>query len=191
MTLPQFFSAATGTIIAIVCAWIFVCQKTRRFKALFWLAVGLTMVYAGFRPHIIELFGADSDQLRIRLVVSLLSFAVLTVTLESIRVGRMKERYAFLWLAAGSLLFLGALFPDLTDGISRVTGMSYNVSVMVVLFSFILFMLFHFSVALSCQHEMIGRVVQEIALLEERVRRVEKELVCKRGTFERDTETES
>jgi len=174
MTYSQIFSALTGVGISAVCLWVFASSKTQRFKALFWLVVGCAMIYAGFRPRIIEYLGTDSDQLRLRLVVSLLSFAVLTVTLENIRVGRMKERYAFLWLATGGVLLAGALFPDLTDWVARLTGMSYALSLMVVLFSFVLFMLFHISISLSCQQDMIARSVRELALLEERLRRLEK-----------------
>ncbi|HMO99327.1 MAG TPA: DUF2304 domain-containing protein [Kiritimatiellia bacterium] len=139
---------------------------------MFWMAIGATMVYAGFRPTIIETFGPDSDELRIRLVVALISFIVLTVTLEAIRIARMQERYAFLWLVAGCLLLGGALFPDLSHLISRLTGMSYGAVVMVILFTFILLMLFHFSVALSRTQQKLAGVARELALVEERLRRL-------------------
>ncbi len=175
MTLPQLFSAVSGMGICVYCMVIFVRRKTHRFKALFWMAIGMSMVYAAFRPHMIELIGPDSVELRLRLVISLLSFTVLTITLETVRIGRMQERYAFLWLVTGGLLFVGAMFPDLAVLVSHVTGMHYGMSVMVLLFSFLLFLLFHVSIALSRIQQQLGQTVRKAALVEERLRRLEGE----------------
>jgi hypothetical protein len=174
MTVPQLFSAVFGGMLALVSLYFFVQFRTRRFKALFWLAVGAAMMFAGFRPTIIEVLGPDSVELRVRVIVALLSFIVLTVTLESIRVAKMQERYAFLWLATGSLLLLGALYPDLARLVAAVTGMDYTVSVLVVVFAFILLMLFQVSVALSVTQFKLGQIARELALNEERLRSLEK-----------------
>ncbi len=173
MTLPQLFSLFVGGGICLASIWGFVSSKTRHFRALIWLGVGLAMLYAGFRPSMIELIGPDSADLRLRLVVALLSFIVFTVTLEAIRVSRMQERYAFLWLLTGGLLFVGAIWTDTAVVVSRLTGMSYSASVMVVIFSFVIFVLFHLCVALSSQQDRIARLVRELALVEERLRHVE------------------
>ncbi len=175
MTIPQMFSAVAGLLIGGWCVVVFVCRKTHRFKALFWMAVGMAMVYAAFRPHMIELIGQDSEELRLRLVVALLSFTVLTITLEAVRIGRMQERYAFLWLVTGSLLLVGAMFPDLAIFVSYVTGMHYGMSVMVLIFSFLLFLLFHISVALSRLQEQLSQTARRAALAEDRLQRLEKE----------------
>jgi hypothetical protein len=173
MTIPQMFSAGAGVVFCAGSLYVFFRQNTRRFKALFWLAVGLTMVFAAFRPQMIELLGKDTTELRLRLVVALLSFIVLTVTLEAIRIARMQERYAFLWLVTGCVLFIGAVSGDIAALVARVTGMSYGATVMVILFSFVMLMLFHFSVALSKLQNKLSRVVREAALAEERLRQVE------------------
>ena len=174
MTLPQVFSALAGVTCCAGSLYVFFRQKTRRFKALFWLAVGATMIFAAFRPQMIELLGKDTTELRLRLVVALLSFIVLTITLEAIRVARMQERYAFLWLVTGVLLFGGAVFGDIETLVARVTGMSYGATVMVILFSFVMLMLFHFSVALSKMQNKLAQVAREAALAEERLRQLEK-----------------
>jgi len=133
----------------------------------------LAMVYVGFRPHIIEYLGEDGTELRLRLVVALLSFIMLSVTLEAIRVSRMQERYAFLWLATGMLLFLGALSPLLAIWGPRLTGMSYGAIVMVVLFSFIIFVLFHVSVTISRLEANVAELVRSLALADERIRKLQ------------------
>lgn len=174
MTIPQMVSATAGVILLGGSLYSFFQHKTRRFKALFWGAIGAAMVYAGFRPTFIEILGPDSTELRIRLIVALLSFIVLTVTLEAIRISRMQERYGFLWLATGLLLLAGVLFPDLARGVEALTGIGYGVAVLVVIFAFILLMLFHFSVALSLTQHKLAQVARELALAEERLRRVER-----------------
>ena len=173
MTIPQMFSAGAGVVFCAGSLYVFFRQKTRRFKALFWLAVGLTMVFAAFRPQMIELLGKDTAELRLRLVVALLSFIVLTITLEAIRIARMQERYAFLWLVTGALCLWAPLFEDAASLVARVTGMSYGATVMVILFSFVMLMLFHFSVALSKLQNKLSQVARETALAEERLRQVE------------------
>ena len=173
MTLPQLVSAVAGALLFAASAVFFFQSRTRRFRALFWGAIGAAMLYAGFRPTFIEVLGPDSIELRIRLVVALLSFIVLTVTLEAIRISRMQERYAFLWLATGLLLLLGALFPELAHVVSAATGIGYGMVVLVVVFAFIVLMLFHFSVALSLSQHKLAQVARELALAEERLRRLE------------------
>ena len=174
MTVPQIFSAVAGSGLCLASAYVFMRQKTRRFKALFWFAVGIAMVYAAFRPQIIEVMGEDSTELRLRLVVALLSFAAVTVTLEAVRISRMEERFAFLWLVTAALLFAGALSEDLAHLVSRITGMSYGAVVMVVLFTFTMFMLFHVSLALSRLQARLSQVARQLALTEERLRMLEE-----------------
>jgi hypothetical protein len=173
MTIPQMVSVVLGAVICLGSCGVFCSKRTRRFRALVWLGLGLSMIYAGFRPQIIELLGEDGTALRLRLVVALLSFIMLSVTLEAIRVSRMQERYAFLWLATGVVLFLGALSPLMAVWGQQITGMSYGAIVVVVCFAFIIFVLFHVSVTLSRLQANVAELVRSLALVEERVRQLE------------------
>jgi hypothetical protein len=174
MTLPQICSAIAGSVCCVSSVYAFVRKETRQFKALFWFAIGLTMIFAAFRPQMIVLLGEDSSELRLRLVVALLSFVVVTVCLESVRVSRMQERYAFLWLVTAALLFCGAAFEGAAEFVPRLTGMSYGATVTVVLFAFIMFMLFHVSLALSRLQLQLSQVSQALALSEERLRALQE-----------------
>lgn len=174
MTLPRIFSACVGFLITtggLIALWR---SKTRRFKGAFWFALGVAMLYASFRPQFIEAFGEDTSELRLRLVVVLLSFLVLTLTLEFIRTGRMQERYAFLWLASGSALLLGSLYNGFTVLITRLTGMSYADTVLIALFGILLLIVFSLSTALSRLHRNHTKTTVAVAELEERVRRIEQ-----------------
>ncbi len=175
MTTPQLVSAGAGALLCLASLTVFFRHKTGRFKALFWFAIGSAMVYAAFRPQLIELLGEDSPELRLRLVVVLISFMVITLTLETIRIGRMQECYAFLWLSTGVILLVGSLFHELALIITRLTGMTYNATVILVLFSFVMLMLFTFSIALSRYHGKLSQVAREQALTEKRLRELEKQ----------------
>lgn len=174
MTLPRMLSVLVGALICTGSAGVFLRSRTRRFKALFWLGIGVTMVFAAFRPHLIEYLGEDSAELRVRLLVALLSFIMLTVTLEAIRVGRMQEHYACLWLVAGVLLLGGALVEELALVIPRLTGISVTATAFLVVFTFGLLLLFYLSVALSSLQVKLFQIARELALVEERLRRLER-----------------
>ncbi len=175
MTWPRLLSALAGAVIGMVSLSVLWRSRTGRFKALFWLAIGVAMVFAAFRPQLIEFLGEDSDELRVRLVVALLSFIVLTVTLEAIRVGRMQERYACLWLVTGVLLLGGALIEELALVVPRLTGISVTATVFLVLFAFGLLLLFYLSIALSSLQIKLYQIARELALVEERLRRLESD----------------
>ncbi len=175
MTTPQLVSAGAGVLLCLASLTVFFRRKTGRFKALFWFAIGSAMVYAAFRPHLIELLGEDSPELRLRLVVVLISFMVITLTLEAIRIGRMQECYAFLWLATGVLLLIGSLFHDLALLVTHLTGMPYNATVILILFSFVMLMLFTVSIALSRYHGKLSQLAREQALTEKRLRELEEQ----------------
>jgi 4-amino-4-deoxy-L-arabinose transferase-like glycosyltransferase len=172
MTAPQWVSAAAGTLIAGVGAVAFVRDRTLRLRALISLIVGAFLIYAAFRPAIIEWMGPDSDLLRLRWMIGLLSLAVLTATLEAIRVSRMQERYALLWLATGTGLLAGSLFPELAAAVTRLTGMSFGAIVGVALLAFVLFLLFHLCLVLSDLRERLACVTRDLARVEEKVRRL-------------------
>jgi len=175
MTFAQILSAILGVFICLWAGTTLVRFRVHRFKALFWVAIGLAMTYAGFRPHVIEYLGDDTTELRLRLVVALLSFIVLTITLEAIRVGRMQERYAFLWLVTGFILLMGALFEEVALIVPRITGMSFVATVILILFAFVMLLLFYLSVALSSLQLKLFQLARELALTEERLRYLEQQ----------------
>ena len=57
MTIPQMVAAVAGGLVLAASGISYFQHKTRRFRALFWAAIGAAMVYAGFRPTFIEVLG--------------------------------------------------------------------------------------------------------------------------------------
>ena len=102
---------------------------------------------------------------------------VLLAVLELIRRGRLKERYAILWLLAGGVLLLLSSSRDLLEAIASLLGVFYPPSLLFLLaFFFLLLITLHFSVVLSGLSEKNKKLAQELALL-----RQELEEALKRG----------
>jgi len=105
------------------------------------------------------------------------SGALLIVVVELIRRGRLKERYALLWLLAGAILLFLSSSRSLLDAIARQLGIFYPPSLLFLLaFFFLLLITLHFSVVLSSLSEKNKKLAQELALL-----RRELEEAFKRG----------
>ena len=95
--------------------------------------------------------------------------------LELVRRGRLKERYALLWLGtAGGTLLLG-VFPDFIVYASKLLHFQYLTFIFAVSFLFMLGLVLTFSVVLSRQTERTRELAQEVALLEQRIASLERE----------------
>ncbi|MBW7909434.1 MAG: DUF2304 domain-containing protein [Kiritimatiellae bacterium] len=111
---------------------------------------------------------------RIRLLMGVLSFVVLLVTFEAVRRAHLRERYALLWMSTGIILLLCALFTDVLDFFCALFGMQYVTFVVAVIFTFLLLVAFHFSIALSRLSDDRSRLAQRCARLEARIEELEK-----------------
>ena len=104
------------------------------------------------------------DLLKILAVLG--SGALLIVVVELIRRGRLKERYALLWLLAGAVLLFLSSSRGVLDAIARLLGILYPPSFLFLLaFFFLLLITLHFSVVLSSLSEKNKKLAQELALL--------------------------
>jgi hypothetical protein len=102
----------------------------------------------------------------VRLLAIVASITIFIFIIELIRRGRLKEKYALLWLFS-SLLMLGlSLSRDILEGLSRLAGIYYAPSLLfLAAFIFLLLINLHYSVVLSELSEKNKRLTQEIALL--------------------------
>lgn len=94
------------------------------------------------------------------------SIALLMVVIELIRRGRLKEKYALLWLFAGVVLLVFSSSRALLEYVARLIGIYYAPSLLfLVAFLFLLLITLHFSVVLSGLSEKNKKLAQELALL--------------------------
>ncbi len=102
------------------------------------------------------------------------SLLLMTLVLELVRRGRLKERYALLWLgAAGGSLLVG-LFPAIIVRLADVLHFQYLTVVYTLSFLFLLAIVLAFSVVISLLSERCRVLAQESALLSQRLEELER-----------------
>ena len=113
--------------------------------------------------------------LRVFLFVAIaIYFAVLALL---VRKGSMSIRYSLLWFFVGFLMLLLTIWPKLLYGFSRLVGISMPVNALYsVAFFCVLILLVSLTSIVSRQNERIKKLVQNQALLEQRIRELEKKL---------------
>jgi hypothetical protein len=114
---------------------------------------------------------------RISVAASIASVLLLLVVFELIRGRRLKERYALLWIATGVVLLVLSAWRGGLNTIAGWLGVSgYPPAILfaaATLFSILV--LLHYSTVLSKLTDDNVLLAQELALLEERLRRLEAE----------------
>jgi hypothetical protein len=112
---------------------------------------------------------------RIQIVIAAVSVLLLITVLELVRRRRLLERYALLWLFSSIVLVALAVWRGALDKIAEQLGIAYPPNALfIVAFGFVLWLLLHFSVAVSRLSDQSKLLAQRLALLEERVRRTER-----------------
>lgn len=160
-------------LLALTGAWLLAFLVRRgRAGRLRWLpaaggvVVGVTMLCFAVNPPLVYALGTVSHLTRIRILMAVFSAVVLLVTFESIRVSRLRERYALLWVATGLFILAGAMVTHVLDFFCAVFGMQYVTLVVAIVFSFLILVAFQYSIELSRFHEDRTRMAQKIAMLE-------------------------
>ncbi|GAB4506107.1 MAG: hypothetical protein Kow00123_02450 [Anaerolineales bacterium] len=112
-----------------------------------------------------------------RVLLIALGIGILVFVVNLVRTRKLKEEYAILWLFTGIVLVLLPVVIDLLDAISFALGITYPPAFIgLVAAVCILFILFQFSTNISRFSERTKVLAQEVAILKERVRRLEAEL---------------
>ena len=109
--------------------------------------------------------------LRISILAAVACVVLLLVILELIRRGRLREKYAILWLATGVVLLALAIWRDGLDTIAGWAGVGYAPAILFAIGAlFVLVVLLHYSTVISKLADQNTHLAQKVALLEERVR---------------------
>jgi hypothetical protein len=112
-------------------------------------------------------------------IVKILAIAgsaiLLFVVLELIRRGRLKERYALLWLFSSVVLLILSLSRSLLEYFSQLIGIFYPPSLLfLIAFVFLLLITLHFSSVISGLSEKNKRLAQDMALLRKALEEVKR-----------------
>ncbi|NOV03351.1 DUF2304 domain-containing protein [Paenibacillus planticolens] len=94
------------------------------------------------------------------------------ISVELIRRQKLQEQYAILWLLLGFIMALFSLFPSLLDQLSTKLHIHYAPSLLFLVgLLFSLAFIMHLTLVISKLHRKLTRLVQEVALLQEQLRR--------------------
>jgi hypothetical protein len=114
-----------------------------------------------------------SDRVTIVAIVAAVWF--LLVVLELVRRRRLGERYALLWLFTCLVVLVFAAWPSALSRLASAVGIAYApTALFVVAGGFVLLVLLHYAVVVSSLTDRNTRLAQRVAILEERLRRLEQ-----------------
>jgi hypothetical protein len=99
------------------------------------------------------------------------SFAL---TLYWVRSRELREKYAVAWILLATGLLVVGLFPGLVMRFAEYAHLSYATAVLFAALTVIYLFSFTVSVSLTHQYRRNVRLTQQVALLEERVRELER-----------------
>jgi hypothetical protein len=126
---------------------------------------------------------------RLQVVAIVGALALLLFVLELVRRRALLERYALLWLFSSIVILALAVWQDALNVIARSIGIvSAPNALFFVAMAFILLLLLHFSAAMSRLNDQSKVLAQRQAILEQRLREVERARARAVGDEERDLE---
>jgi hypothetical protein len=112
---------------------------------------------------------------RIQILIIFVAAVLLVGVLELVRRRRLLERYALLWLLSSIVLLALAIWRDALNEIADQVGVAYPPNALFIVgFGFVLWLLLHFSVAISRLNDQSKILAQRVGLLEERLRGIER-----------------
>lgn len=106
--------------------------------------------------------------IQIQIVIGVLSIILFIITFELIRKDKLREEYSILWFFTSVAILVFSLAPEffLSKFFTRITGLYYLSSVVMIAFLFLLLIVLHFSVVISKLTEKNKILAQKYALLE-------------------------
>jgi hypothetical protein len=120
--------------------------------------------------------GASSIETRAQIIALVVALAFLLLILDLVRRRRLVERYALLWMGAGFVLIVLAVWTGALDVLADVMGIQLPANAIFILaFAMIFLLLLNFSVATSRLSEETKILAQETARLEQELREVRGE----------------
>ena len=111
---------------------------------------------------------------RVTVFGAVVALILLLIVFEMIRRRRLQERYAILWLLTAIVLLVLSLWQGAIQYLAEIVGVAYPPALLfAVALIFFVIVLLHYSTVLSRLARDNLALAQSIALLEERIRRLE------------------
>jgi len=104
------------------------------------------------------------------------SGALLLLVIDLVRRRKLTEEYSFIWILCAVALLVLSLWRDILHVTARWLGVYYPPAVLLLVLIFFVFVAsLYFSVVISGQRRQIERLVEEVALLDQRLREAEED----------------
>jgi hypothetical protein len=111
-----------------------------------------------------------------RIEVVIAALVICGFIFELVRRRHLMERYALLWLAAGLLVLVLAIWQGLLTTVSGWVGIYYPPAALFAAgFVFVLIMLLHFSIIVSRLSDQNKILAQRVAMLQQQLEKGERE----------------
>lgn len=109
----------------------------------------------------------------VQIVSITVSAGLLAAVIELVRRRALTEEYSLIWIVCGCALLGLSLWRNVLEIAAAALDVHYPPAVLLlVLTLFVVIVSLYFSVVVSRQRQQIERLVEELALLDERVRRL-------------------
>jgi hypothetical protein len=118
--------------------------------------------------------GRSGSFVRVQLTVTTLAVAIVLVSsiLVLVRRGKLREKYAVIWLTTGVVILPLAAFPRVLDSVALSLGIRAGTSLVLFLaVAFLLLLAMHLSWELSQLEEETQTLCEEVALIRTELRR--------------------
>jgi len=117
-----------------------------------------------FNPHTIQILSIFG------------SIAFLFLIIFLIRIRRLKEEYAILWLFFGVIFLFLSIFRKSLEFISSLLGIAYPpAALFLILILAVITILIHFSLVISRMKDRQRQLAQQLGLLEARFKKISQE----------------
>jgi hypothetical protein len=129
---------------------------------------------------------------KLQIVAILGALVLLLVVLEMVRRRRLMERYALLWMLSAVVILALALWRGALIVLANALGVASPPNALFfIAVAFILLLLLHFSAAMSRMADQTKVLAQHQAMLEERLRRYEREASDEHAVLDTATDDET
>ncbi len=121
--------------------------------------------------------GDDLMSFRIQIFAICGSLLISAFIFEMIRKRKMLEKYSLLWFCAAIVLIVLSVWRDLLEKTAALLGVFYAPSALFIIAAFFAMMMFlHLSVVVSRLSEQNKNLAQEVGILQEELRTLQKNL---------------
>jgi len=111
---------------------------------------------------------------RIQILAITASLFLIVTIYKLVKKGKMSERYSILWFITGFALLILSIFRCVLDSFSKYIGIYYAPAVLILTILFFgVLIAIHFSIAISKLSKFCETIIQEIALLNNKVNKLE------------------